>query len=41
MSNPFVYGNPVTPEQFLGRRQEVRRIAGRIASQGQSSAIVG
>jgi hypothetical protein len=41
MSNPFFYGNPVPTDQFLGRRQELRRVVGRIASQGQSTAIVG
>jgi len=41
VSNPFFYGNPVSPDQFLNRRRELRRIVGRIANQGQSSAIVG
>jgi hypothetical protein len=41
MPNPFFYGNPVPPEQFLGRRREIRRITGRIVNQGQSTAIVG
>jgi hypothetical protein len=41
MSNPFFYGNPVPPDQFLGRRRELRRITGRIINQGQSTAIVG
>lgn len=41
MSNPFYYGNPVPPEQFLGRRRELRRIIGRIVNQGQSTALVG
>lgn len=41
MPNPFFYGNPVSPDQFLDRRREVRRIVGRIANQGQSTAIVG
>jgi hypothetical protein len=41
MSNPFYYGNPVPPEQFLGRRRELRRIIGRIINQGQSTALVG
>ncbi len=41
MSNPFYYGNPVPPEQFLGRRRELRRITGRIVNQGQSTAVVG
>lgn len=41
MPNPFFYGNPVPPEQFLGRRRELRRITGRIVNLGQSTAIVG
>ena len=41
LSNPFFYGNPVHPDQFIGRRRELRRIVGRIANQGQSTAIVG
>ena len=40
-SNPFSYGNPISPNQFIDRRREIRRIVGRIASQGQSTAIVG
>ncbi|RKZ91728.1 MAG: hypothetical protein DRR19_06420 [Candidatus Parabeggiatoa sp. nov. 1] len=39
--NPFFYGNPVLPEQFIGRKAEVRRVAGRIVNGGQSSAITG
>jgi len=39
--NPFFYGNPVSPEQFIGRKAEVRRVAGRIVNGGQSSAITG
>jgi hypothetical protein len=38
--NPFLYGNPVSPDQFIGRQKEIRRLAGRIVS-GQSSAITG
>jgi archaellum biogenesis ATPase FlaH len=38
--SPFFYGNPVSPDQFVGRQKEVRRLAGRIVS-GQSSAITG
>ena len=34
MSNPFFYGNPVLSDQFIGRRRELRRIAGRIVNQG-------
>ena len=41
MSNPFFHGNPVSPDQFLDRRRELRRIVSRIANQGQSTAIVG
>ena len=41
MPNPFFHGNPVPSDQFLNRRRELRRIAGRIANQGQSTAIVG
>ena len=41
MSNPFFYGNPVPPDQFIDRRQELRRIVNRIANQGQSTAVVG
>jgi len=41
MSNPFFYGNPVFPDQFLDRRRELRRITGRITNQGQSTTIVG
>jgi len=38
--SPFFYGNPVSPEQFIGRQKEIRRLAGRIVS-GQSSVITG
>ena len=41
MSDPFFCGNPVPPDQFLDRRRELRRVAGRIVNQGQSTAIVG
>jgi hypothetical protein len=41
MSNPFFYGNPVSPDQFIDRRRELRRITGRILNQGQSTAVVG
>jgi hypothetical protein len=41
MSNPFFYGNPVSPDQFMDRRRELRRIIGRIVNQGQSTAVVG
>jgi hypothetical protein len=39
--NPFFYGNPVSPDQFIGRKAEVRRVVGRIVNGGQSSAITG
>jgi hypothetical protein len=41
MSNPFFYGNPVPPDQFIDRRQELRRLTSRIVHHGQSTAIVG
>jgi len=41
MSNPFFYGNPVPPDQFIDRRRELRRITGRIVNRGQSTAVVG
>jgi hypothetical protein len=41
MSNPFFYGNPVPPDQFIDRRRELRRITNRIVNQGQSTAVVG
>ncbi len=41
MENPFFYGNPVPPERFYNRRQEVRRLVGRILNYGQSVAVVG
>jgi len=41
MSNPFFHGNPTPPDRFVNRRRELRRIASRIANQGQSTAIIG
>jgi len=41
MPNPFFYGNPVSPDRFVGRRRALRRILGRIVNQGQSTAVVG
>jgi hypothetical protein len=41
MSNPFFYGNPVPANLFLDRREQLRRIVGRIANRGQSTAVVG
>jgi len=38
--NPFIHGNPVAPEQLIGRDGKLRRIAGRIIS-GQSTIITG
>lgn len=40
-SNPFFYGNPVSPNQLIGREKELRRIMGRIVNQGPSTAITG
>jgi hypothetical protein len=39
-NNPFIYGNPVAPDQLLGRKRELQQIAGRIYT-GQSSIITG
>lgn len=39
--NPFLYGNPVHPNQLIGRRALLRRVVGRIVNQGQSTALVG
>ncbi len=39
-NNPFIYGNPVAPAKLLGRKRELRQIAGRIYT-GQSSIITG
>jgi hypothetical protein len=41
VSNPFFYGNPVSPDQFIGRERAVRRVVGRILNHGQSTAVVG
>jgi tetratricopeptide (TPR) repeat protein len=41
ISNPFVYGKPVSPEKFIDRGRELRRVTGRIVNQGQSTAVVG
>jgi hypothetical protein len=41
MPNPFFHGNPVPPEQFIGRRRALRRVVGRILNHGQSTAMVG
>ncbi|EDN71115.1 conserved hypothetical protein [Beggiatoa sp. PS] len=39
--NPFRYGNPVPPEQFKGRKSELRRIIGRIVNAGESTSVTG
>lgn len=39
--NPFFYGNPVPANRFVGRRSEIRQIASRICSSGQSTALIG
>ncbi|MEK8015598.1 MAG: ATP-binding protein [Candidatus Parabeggiatoa sp.] len=40
LHNPFIHGNPVEPEQLIGRDRELRRIVGRIIT-GQSTIITG
>ncbi len=40
-STSFSCSDVIPPESFIGRRQEIRRIGGRILNRGQSSAIVG
>lgn len=37
----FLYGNPVPPDHFIGRRGELRRIVSRLAAHGQSAVIIG
>lgn len=39
-ANPFRHGNPVPPDQLVGRKRERRRLASRIVT-GQSSALIG
>jgi hypothetical protein len=39
--NPFIYGDPVPVDRFIGRRSEIRRITNRICSSGSSSALIG
>ncbi|MEW5988020.1 MAG: AAA family ATPase [Chloroflexota bacterium] len=39
--NPFFHGNPVSPPRWVDRQRELRRLVGRIVSQGQSTAVVG
>jgi AAA+ ATPase superfamily predicted ATPase len=41
MPSPFLHGNPVPPEHFVGRRRELARILDRLASRGQSTAVLG
>jgi len=41
VSNPFFYGNPIPPDQFLDRQRELNRAVARIVNRGQSTAIVG
>ncbi len=41
MQNPFVAGNSVNEQEFLGRAKEVRRIVSRLCNKGQSVAVVG
>jgi len=38
--NPFIYGNPVVPDQLIGRKKQLQQIAGRILT-GQSTIITG
>ena len=39
--NPFIYGDPVSPENFIGRRRVVTRVISRMMKDGQSTAIIG
>ena len=38
--NPFLYGKPVPPPRFVGRREAVRTLFSRL-NNGESTAIVG
>ena len=38
--SPFVHGGPVTPDEFLNRERELRRVLNRL-EKGQATAIVG
>lgn len=41
-ANPFIYGGPVTTQQFVGRAQEVDRVFDQLSSQARGSvAIIG
>jgi len=37
--NPFYHGNPVSPDHFIGRRKELRRIVNRLIK-GESYALI-
>lgn len=41
INNPFLYSNPVSSEDFIGRKSELRKIVGRIINAGQSTSITG
>lgn len=41
INNPFLYSNPVSSENFIGRKRELRKIVGRIINAGQSTSITG
>jgi hypothetical protein len=38
--NPFIYGRAVTPDEFLGRRQELRRLFSQLST-SQPTAVIG
>jgi len=40
MLNPFFFGSPVSDENFIGRKKELRRILGRL-QKGESTTIIG
>jgi len=40
MRNPFIHGSSIMPDQMIGRKKELRQIAGRIIT-GQSTIITG
>ena len=39
--NPYIFGNPVPPEKFLGRADEIKILTSRITPNLQSVAIIG
>jgi hypothetical protein len=41
MPNPFNPGNPVSPDLFIGREEEVMQIVGRLKAYGQSTLLSG